>query len=149
MTFLSGSFAFLALVVLVVALILGRPSLIGGALALLALLYFTHLLVTGESDLLTLGIVSVALLLVGELCQWSFDSRLPGRYEPGLHLSRGIGLAWLVALAIGVVALGGVAAGLPIPDGIWTVATATAASVALLGLVSAIALKMHSRAESD
>ena len=83
--------------------------------------------------------VGVALLLVGELAQWSLDGRLVGRYERGLHVSRVIGIAWLGLLGLGVALLGLLAAGLPIFGGIETVAVAMAASVALLGLASIVA----------
>ena len=50
-----------------------------------------------------------------------------------------------LALGLGITFLGGVAAGLPIPGGTWTVAAAVAASVALLGLVSIVALRAADR----
>jgi hypothetical protein len=127
--------------VLGAALALARPGWIGGAVGLLALLYLGHTAVAEAANPTELGLVSVGLLLVGELAQWSLDGKLPGRYETGLHISRATAVALLGLLGLGTVALSQVAAGLPIPGGIGAVAVATGAAVALLGLISMIALR--------
>ena len=123
------------------ALVLARPGWIGGALGMLALLYLGRTAVADAANPTQLGLVSVGLLLVGELAQWSIDGKLPGRYERGLHLSRATAIAVLGLLGLGTVALSQVAAGLPVPGGIGTVAVAMGATVALLGLISVIALR--------
>lgn len=118
-----------------------RPGWIGTVLGLMALLYLGHLAVTGESNMTEVGFVGVALLLAGELGQWSVDSRLAGRHDASLHLSRVGGIAVLALLGLGIVVLGQLAAGLPIAGGIVAVVVATAATVALLALVSVVALR--------
>jgi hypothetical protein len=137
----SGGFGLLALLLLGVVLVTVRPGLIGAALALLALLSFGHAAIAPDANLGQLGLVGVGLLLVGELSQWSLDARLPGRYEAALHGSRAIGLAWLALAGLGTVVLTLVAAGISIPAGLGTVALAVAATVALLGLISIVALR--------
>jgi hypothetical protein len=146
--FLSGTPALVVLVVVAGVLVLGKPNLIGLAQGLLALLYLGSVALAGHSTWEALGLVSLGILLVGELSQWSFDSRVRGRYEAGLHVSRVIGMAWLLALGLGVLLLAGLATGLPLQAGLWGVAAATAASVALLALVSTIALRVPDRAAS-
>jgi hypothetical protein len=125
--------------VLGAALVLARPGWIGAILALLALLFLAHLLVASESSAQGAAIVGVALLLAGELSQWSMDGRLAGRYDVGLHVSRAIGIALVGLLGLGVEILCLVAAGLPISGGVVTVAIGMAAAVALLALFSAVA----------
>ena len=136
---LAGSVGLLGVGALGVALALGWPSGIGTAIALLAAGYLGHLVVVGEARAEILVPVSLGLLLVGESAQWSLDRRLRGAYEPALHVARGWGLAMLLALGAGVVVLGLVATGIPIPGGIGTQAAAVAASVALLALVASVA----------
>ena len=138
---MSGAVAMLALLAVGSALALARPGWIGAALGLLALAFFGHVLLAGESDLATLGVVSVALLLVGELCQWSIDSRLPGAYDAGLHRSRAISVALQVSLGIGIVFISSVAAGQSIAPESWVVALAVAATVALVWLISTVAIR--------
>jgi hypothetical protein len=139
--FVSGGFGLGALLLLGAALVLARPGWIGATLGFLALVYFGHELLAGESNWEALGVVGVALLLVGELSQWSMDSRLPGRYDAHLHVSRAVGTAWLVSLGLAMAFLSLAAAGLPITGGIPTVAAGMVASVALLALVSILARK--------
>jgi hypothetical protein len=123
------------------ALVLGRPGWIGTVLGFLALLFFAHLLVADAFSPEGAAIVGVALLVAGELGQWSLDGRLAGRYEPRMQVSRAIGIAWLGLLGVGVEVLCLVAVGLPIASGIETLAIAVAAAVALLGLFSVVAAR--------
>ncbi|HYK96299.1 MAG TPA: hypothetical protein VE011_10600 [Candidatus Dormibacteraeota bacterium] len=123
------------------ALVLARPGWIGTILAFLALLFLGHLAVAGASDPATAAVVGAALLLIGELSQWSMDGRLVGSYDARLQVSRCIGVAWLTLLAIGALVLSLVAAGLPIAGGIVTVVVGMGAAVALLGLFSAVAAR--------
>jgi hypothetical protein len=141
LAFVTGASGLLCLVVLAIALVLARPGWIGGALGLLALLYLGHTVVAEAANPTELGLVSVGLLLVGELAQWSIDGKLPGRYEQGIHLSRATAIGVLGLLGLGTVALSQVAAGLAIPGGIGAVAIAMGAAVGLLGLISAVALR--------
>lgn len=136
--FVSGTAAVIVLVILAGVLVLAKPHLIGVAQAMLALLYLAHVVVAGESTWEALGLVSLGVLLVGELSQWSFDSRVAGRYEAGLHRSRAIGIAALLALGLGVIAMAAFALGLPNLADPWAVVAATAASLALLVLVTRV-----------
>lgn len=145
LVFVSGTAAAVVLVILVGVLVLGKPNLIGVAQGTLALLYVGHVALAGEPTWEALGLVSLGILLVGELSQWSFDSRVSGHYEAGPHLARAIGIGWLVALGLAVIVLAGLAAGLPNPGDPWAVAAATAATLALLALVSTVALRASGR----
>jgi hypothetical protein len=137
--FVSGTAGVVVLVILGGVLTLAKPNLIGAAQALLALLYLGHVVVSGESTWEALGLVSLGVLLFGELSQWSFDSRVVGRYEAGLHLDRATGVAALLALGVGVITLAAFALGLPnLPDP-WAVMAATAAALALLALITRVA----------
>jgi hypothetical protein len=136
------------LLVLVGVLVIGKSNLIGTAQGALAVLYLGHVVVAGESTWEALGVVSLGILLVGELSQWSFDSQGSGRYEAGLHVSRAIGIAALLALGLGVIVLAGAAAGLPNLGDPWAVAAATAASLALLALIARVALRASGRPDS-
>lgn len=138
LAFLTGIVAVTALVALVAALVVGGGRLIGAALALLGLLYFVHVLLIGELRPWVLASVGVGMLLVGELAQWSLDSRPGGRREVGMHVSRIVGIAWLVVLASIVVVLALVAASTPAGDGMVSLLLATVASVALLALILAV-----------
>ena len=137
--FVSGIPAAVVLVILAGVLVLGKPQLIGAAQAMLALLYLGHVVLAGESTWEALGLVSLGVLLVGELGQWSFDSRVAGRYEAGLHQSRAIGIAALLALGAGVITLAGFGLGLPNLGDPWAVLAATAATLGLLALVTKVA----------
>lgn len=141
LAFVSGALGLLCLLVLAAALVLARPGWIGGALGLLAVLYLGLTVIANTPNPTELGLVSIALLLVGELAQWSLDGRLAGGYETGIHLSRASGITVLALLGLGTVALSQVAAGLPIPGGVGAVAVAMGAAVALLALISTIALR--------
>jgi hypothetical protein len=141
----SGGPGVVLALVLGAALILARPGWIGAVLALLAVLFFGHLLVADAASPSVAAIVGVALLLAGELSQWSMDGRLVGRYEPGLQVSRAIGIAWLGLLAVGVQLVCLLAAGLPLTGGIETFAIGMVAAVALLGLVSTVAARALAR----
>ena len=136
---MSGTAAVVVLVILAGVLLLAKSHLIGGAQAMLALLYLGHVVIAGESTWEALGLVSVGILLVGELSQWSFDSRVVGRYEPGLHRSRGTGVLALLVLGVGVVTLAAFAFGLPNLSDPWAVVAAIAASLALLVLITKVA----------
>ena len=137
--FVSGTAAVVVLVILAGVLVLAKSHLIGVAQAMLALQYIGHVVVAGESTWEALGLVSLGVLLVGELSQWSFDSRVVGRYEARLHRSRAIAMGALVALGVGVNALAAFAFGLPdLPDP-WAVVAAIAASLALLALITTVA----------
>lgn len=139
--FVSGVPGALLVVLLAAALVFGRPSWIGALVGLFAMLYLGHLVVAPGADLLTAGAVGVALLLVGELSQWSFDSRLHGQYELGLHRARALGVSGLVLLGSGVVVLILLIVGLPVPAGLGTIAAGMAAFVALVVLISIVALR--------
>ncbi len=141
LVFVSAGFGILCLLVLAAALVLGRAAWIGGAVGMLAVLYLARTVVAEAPHPTELGLVGVALLLVGELGQWSLDGRLAGRYEPGIHVSRATAIAVLGLLGLATVALSQMAAGLPIPGGVGAVAVAMAATVGLLGLISAVALR--------
>lgn len=137
--FVSGTAAVVVLVALAGVLVIAKPGLIGAAQGLLAALYLGHVVVAGESSWANLGIASLGILLVGELSQWSFDSRVAGRYEAGLHRSRAIGIAAMLALGACLIALAAFGLGLPnLPDPLAIVA-AIAASLALLALISWVA----------
>ena len=136
---MSGTAAAVVLVILAGVLVLARSHLIGLAQATLAMLYIGHVVVAGESTWEALALAGIGVLLFGELSQWSFDSRVVGRYEAGLHQTRAVAIAALVALGAGVVALAAFAFGLPdLPDP-WAVVAAIAASLALLALISTVA----------
>ncbi len=143
LTFLTGIVAVTALVVVVAALVVGGGELLAAALALLGLQQFVQVLLIGELSTWSLAIVGVGLLLVGELIQWSLDSRLQGRLELGMHVSRGFGVIWLATLATGVVVVGLAAAAWPMEEGLFSVALATVAAVGLLGLISTIGGKQE------
>jgi len=136
---LSGSIGDAALAILAAALLLGLPRLIGPALALLCVLYVERLFATGESDLGILALSGVGILLVGELAQWSIDSRVSGRYERGLHVSRGLGLMWLSLLGVASLALGLLAATAPVAGGLGAAVVAMAAVVAASAVISVAA----------
>lgn len=144
--FLSGTAAAVVIVVLAVVLILGTPTHIGLPQGMLAVLYLGHVVLAGESTWEALGLVSLGILLVGELSQWSFDSRVAGRYETGLHRSRAIGIAALLALGLAVILLAAVASGLPSLGDPWAIAVAAGASLALLALISTVARRRTSTA---
>jgi hypothetical protein len=139
LAFLSGSIGVAGLALLAGALLFGVPRLIGPALALLCALYIERLVATGQSDPGILAISSVGILLVGELAQWSVDSRVSGRYEPGLHVSRGLGHVWLSALGGASVALGLLAATAPVAGGLGAPVVAMAAAVAASAVISVAA----------
>lgn len=126
---------------LAAVLVLGRPSWIGAVLGFLGALYLGHVLVAAEANVATAGFVGVALLLVGELAQWSFDSRLRGRYAASMHTTRAVGVAGLVLLGAGVVFLSLLVVGLPVSGGLVTVIVGMAAFVAVVVLVSIVALR--------
>ena len=127
------------------ALVFARPGWIGAILGLLALLYVGHVLLAPGSDLLSAGVVGVALLLVGELSQWSFDSRLHGRYDGSMQRARALGATGLALLGIAAVAVTLIVVGLPVPGGLITIAAGMAAFVALVVLVSIVALRPPAR----
>ena len=138
---MTGGLGLVVLLLLGATLVVARPGWIAGALGLLALVYFGRLAVADEPSLEGLGVVSVLLLLTGELSQWSMDSRLAGRYETGVHMWRAAGVVVLALLGLGTVLLSQVATGVPIVGGLGTVAVSMAAAVALLALVSVVALR--------
>lgn len=147
MLFLSGTAAAVVIVVLAVVLILGTPNHIGLPQGMLAVLYLGHVVLAGESAWEALALVSLGILLVGELSQWSFDSRVAGRYDAGLHRSRAIGIAALLALGLGVILLAAAASRLPSLGDPWAIAVAAGASLALLALISTVARRRTSTAE--
>jgi hypothetical protein len=135
----SGTAAVVVLVILAGVLVLAKPHLIGAVQAMFALLYLGHIVVAGESTWEVLGLVSLGVLLLGELSQWSFDSRVVGRYEAGLHRSRATGVVALLALGAGVITLAAFAFGLPNLGDPWAVLAATVASLALLLVITKVA----------
>jgi hypothetical protein len=137
----SSAFGLLALALLAIALAAGRPGLIGAALAVLAILSFGHAAIADGPDLGQAGLVGVGLLLVGELAQWSLDGRLPGRYDPAVHRTRALAITWLALAGLATAVLALLAVGVSIPAGIGTVVLAVAATMALLGLISIVALR--------
>ena len=145
---MSGSAAAIVLVILGGILVFAKAHLIGAAQALLALLYLGHVVLAGESTWEALALASLGILLVGELSQWSFDSRVAGRYEAGMHASRAIGIGALLALGVGVITLAAFALGLPSLGDPWAVLAATAASLALVALVAYVALSAGGRPSS-
>lgn len=141
LTFVTLVSGLAAVFVLAMVLVLPRPGWIGAALGLLALLYFGHTLVANASNIGELGLVSVGLLLVGELSQWSIDGQFAGRHDRGVQVSRAAGICGLAILGVGTVVLTMLAVGIPLTGSIVTAATAMVASVALLGLISFVALQ--------
>jgi hypothetical protein len=135
----TGAFGVLALALLGVTLAAARPGLIGVVPGMLAVLAFGHAAIAPQPDLAQVGLVGVAILLVGELSQWSLDARLPGRYAPAIHRSRAVGVAGLTLAGLGIAMVALLAGGVSLPAGLGTVALAVAATVALLGLVSIVA----------
>lgn len=139
--FVSGLLGTLVLGLLGAALVLGRPGWIGAVLGLFATVYLGHLLVAPEANLATAGFVGVALLLVGELSQWSFDSRLHGRYEASMHRTRAIAVAGLALLGAGTLVLSELVVGLPISGSLVTLVVGMAAFVGIVAIVSVVALR--------
>lgn len=129
------------LILLLVALLFVRPSWLGAVLLLLALLYVGHLLIAPEANWWVAGLVGVGLLLVGELSQWSFDSRLRGRYEGTMHGTRAAGITGLVALGAGAVFLSWLVVALPVAGGLGTLIVGMVAFVAIAAIVSFVALR--------
>jgi hypothetical protein len=136
---LAGTLGVVGLVVLAIALVIGWPGGLGVAVALLAAGYLGHVLVAGETDVVILAVISVALLLVGELGQWSLDRRLWGRHDRSLVISRAVGIGVLCALGGGVSFLAILATGVPMPGGIGLQAAAIVAAIVLLALVASVA----------
>jgi hypothetical protein len=144
----SGSLLFVfsvlgALIVglLAAGLLVGRGGWIGPILVLLGLLYLGHVLLAPTADLATAGFAGVALLLIGELSQWSFDGRLHGRYAGRMHVARGMAIASLVALGGATVLVSELAIGLPVSGGLATLIIGMAAFAAFVGLVSIVAVR--------
>ena len=125
--------------VLAGVLILGKSNLIALPQGMLAIVYLGHTIVSGVSSWETLGLVSLGILLVGELSQWSFDRRVAGQYAVGLHVTRAIGVGLQLALGLGVISLAAATAAIASPADPWAIAAATAASLALLALISIVA----------
>jgi hypothetical protein len=136
---LAGSVGLLGVGVLGVVLVTTWPGGIGAAVALLGTGYLGHTIVAADAAPLVLVSVSVSLLLVGELTQWSLDRRLRGSYEVGLEASRAAATGLLVVVGAGAAALGLAVTGIAIPGGMAAQAAAVAASVALLALVASVA----------
>jgi hypothetical protein len=141
LVFVSGVLGTVLVLMLAAALVLARPAWIGPIVALFALLYVAHVLLAPAADLVTAGVVGVALLFVGELSQWSFDSRLGGRYDGAMHRARALGLAGLGLLGGGAVLLVLLVVGLPVPAGLGTIAAGMGALIALVVLISIVALR--------
>jgi hypothetical protein len=144
LVFVSGVLGVIIVLPLVVALVLGRPGWFGVTPVLLALLYLGHVLVAPGSDLATAGLVGVALLLVGELSQWSFDSRVRGHHEAAIHRSRALGVGGLALLGAGAVVLSLLVVGLPVSGGLVTVIVGVTAFVGVVALVSFVAVRSGS-----
>jgi len=138
---LSGAPGVVALAVLGLALLTARPQLLGPALAILCLVQLQRVAMTGESDLARLAAVSVGVLLVGELSQWSFDSRQAAVRERGMHVSRGLTVLVLCVLSLVAVTVVLVAAFLPVAGGAWAPAVAVLAAVGLLAMLSVAAMR--------
>lgn len=137
--FVSGILGGVIVLLLATALVLGRPGWIGAVLGLLAMLHVGHVLVAAEVRLLTAGSVGVAILLVGELSQWSFDSHLRGEYTGGVHRARAVGVGALAFLGAGAAMLSLLVIGLPVSGGLITIVVGMAAFVGVAVLVSVVA----------
>ena len=144
LAFVSGMPGAIIVLLLVGSLVLGRPGWFGVTPALLAVLYVGHLLVAPGSDLATAGLVGVAILLVGELSQWSFDSRVRGHHDAAIHRARAIGIGGLAMLGAGAVVLSLVVIGLPVSGGLVTVIVGMAAFVGVVALASVLAVRSGS-----
>lgn len=145
LVFVSGVLGGVIVLLLATGLVLGRAGWIGPVLGLLAALHLGHVLVAAESNLTTAGLVGVAILLVGELSQWSFDNRLRGRYAGAMHSTRAGGVAALVLLGAGTALLSLLVIGLPVSGGLVTVVVGMAAFVAVAVLVSSVASRSVGR----
>jgi hypothetical protein len=113
---------------LVVALVWGMRSCLGLALWIAGASYVVAVVVTGQRIEPAAPLVAVLLLLCGELSAWSLDERWPIRADETL--------AWRRGIAVGLLALTGLAAAtlvvalsaVPPSHGLaWTVAGAIAA----------------------
>lgn len=144
LAFVSGALGVLIVLLLALTLVFGRPGWFGVTPALLALLYLGHLLVAPGSDLAAAGMVGLALLLVGELSQWSFDSRIRGHHDAAIHRSRAIGVGGLALLGAGAVFLSLLVIGLPVSGGLVTAIVGVAAFVGVVALVSFAAVRSGS-----
>lgn len=133
---LSGSIGALALVTLAIALLFGRPALLGWALAVVFLQYLERLVATGETGLWLPAAVGVGALLVGELGQWSFDSRSLARGQRGLHLGRAMAILSLATLGAVTTVVCLLAVAAPMPRDRWTAAAAIVAIVVTVALVA-------------
>jgi hypothetical protein len=139
--FLTGTVGVLALGVLGGALVVGNPAFLGPAVAVLELAYLQRVLLAGAPSVVEVGLVSLAVLLVGELGQWSLDNRLVRIDAPRMHLGRLwaiLGLVAVSAVAVTVVSVGAVA---PVAAGIAVSIIAVAATVATIAVVSAAATR--------
>ena len=139
LVFVTGAIALAALGFVGATLVIGTPVLVGPAVAFLGFAYVARVLITGFSEPVVLGAASVALLLVGELSQWSIDRRAAGRYSTAMSSARALGLVALAAIGALAAIVGLVVLGLPVADETLALLLATLASVALLGLVAVVA----------
>lgn len=145
---LSGSLGVVALVILGAALVLGQSALIGWALGLLALQYAERLVATGDASLWIPAITGLGLLLVGELSQWSIDSRSLVGSHARLNAARAMAIGSLMAIGAATVLASLLMVLVPISSSPWATVGAVAAIVAITVLVATAAQRRLRRPES-
>jgi hypothetical protein len=136
---LSGSLGVLALVVLGAALVLGQSALIGWSLGLLALQYAERLVATGEANLWVPAVAGLGLLLVGELSQWSIDSRSLVRPRIRLHVARAMAIGSLLTIGAATVLVCLLTIVVPISSTPWATIGAVVAIVGVIVVFGAAA----------
>ena len=139
LAFVSGSIGVAALTTLAAALVFSRAGLIGWAIAILCVQYVERLIATSDSNVVIPAVAGVGVLAVGELSQWSLDSRSIAGVSGRLHLARGLAVIALLALGSATVLVCLMALAAPGPREAWTAGVAVVATVALLGVFSAVA----------
>jgi hypothetical protein len=142
---LSGSVGVVALVVLGAALVLAQSALIGWALGLLALQYAERLVATGVANLWLPAVAGLGLLLVGELSQWSIDSRSLVGVHARLHVARAMAVGSLLTIGAATVLVSLLTIVVPISSTPWATVGAVVAIVGIT-VVFATAARRRLRA---